>query len=33
MAVGLLLNIHLRTERSLGLGVALRGRAVRSRRF
>jgi rod shape determining protein RodA len=32
MAVGLLLNIHLRTERSLGLGV-LRGRIARSRRF
>lgn len=33
MAVGLLLNIHLRTERSLGLGVVLRGRIARSRRF
>ncbi len=33
MAVGLLLNIHLRTERSLGLGVVLRGRVARSRRF
>ena len=32
MAVGLLLNIHLRTERSLAFGV-LRGRSVRSRRF
>jgi rod shape determining protein RodA len=32
MAVGLLVNIHLRTERSLGLGV-LRGRIARSRRF
>jgi rod shape determining protein RodA len=32
MAVGLLLNIHLRTERSLGFGV-LRGRIARSRRF
>jgi len=33
MAVGLLLNIHLRSERSLGLGVVLRGRIARSRRF
>ncbi len=33
MAVGLLLNIHLRTERSLGFGVVLRGRVARSRRF
>ena len=33
MAVGLLLNIHLRTERSLGIGVVLRGRVARSRRF
>ena len=33
MAVGVLLNIHLRTERSLGLGVVLRGRMARSRRF
>jgi rod shape determining protein RodA len=33
MAVGLLLNIHLRAERSLGLGVVLRGRISRSRRF
>jgi rod shape determining protein RodA len=33
MAVGLLLNVHLRTERSLGLGVVLRGRVARSRRF
>ncbi len=33
MAIGLLLNIHLRTERSLGLGVVLRGRMARSRRF
>jgi rod shape determining protein RodA len=33
MAVGLLLNVHLRTESSLGLGVILRGRAARSRRF
>ena len=33
MALGLLLNIHLRTERSLGAGVVLRGRVVRSRRF
>jgi rod shape determining protein RodA len=33
MAIGLLLNIHLRTERSLGLGVVLRGRVSRSRRF
>jgi rod shape determining protein RodA len=33
MAVGLLLNIHLRTERSLGLGAALRGRAARPRRY
>ncbi|MGH3446337.1 MAG: rod shape-determining protein RodA [Nocardioidaceae bacterium] len=33
MAVGLLLNIHLRTERSLGLGVVLRTRVARSRRF
>ncbi|MGH3506654.1 MAG: FtsW/RodA/SpoVE family cell cycle protein, partial [Nocardioidaceae bacterium] len=32
MAVGLLLNIHLRSERSLGLGAALRGRNTRSRR-
>jgi len=33
MAVGLLLNIHLRTERSLGIGGVLRGRIARSRRF
>ncbi len=33
MAVGLLLNIHLRTERSLGLGIILRDRMARSRRF
>jgi hypothetical protein len=33
MAVGLLINIHLRTERSMGLGVVLRGRLARSRRF
>ncbi len=33
MAIGLLLNIHLRTERSLGLGVVLRGRYARSRRI
>ncbi|MEJ7706195.1 MAG: FtsW/RodA/SpoVE family cell cycle protein [Nocardioidaceae bacterium] len=33
MAVGLLLNIHLHSERSLGLGVVLRGRVARSRRF
>ena len=33
MAIGLLLNIHLRTERSLGLGVVLRGQLTRSRRF
>ena len=33
MAVGLLLNVHLRTERSLGLGVVLRGRIARSRRI
>ncbi len=33
MAVGLLLNIHLRTERSIGLGVVLRERMARSRRF
>ena len=33
MAVGLLLNIHLRTERSLAIGVVLRGRIARSRRF
>jgi len=33
MAIGLLLNIHLRTERSLGLGVVLRDRVARSRRF
>jgi rod shape determining protein RodA len=33
MAVGLLVNIHLRTERSLGLGVVLRSRLTRSRRF
>jgi rod shape determining protein RodA len=33
MAVGLLLNIHLRSERSLGLGVVLSGRMNRSRRF
>lgn len=33
MAIGLLLNIHLRTERSLGIGVVLRGRINRSRRF
>jgi rod shape determining protein RodA len=33
MAVGLLINIHLRTERSLGLGVVLRGRIARSRRY
>jgi rod shape determining protein RodA len=29
MAVGLLVNIHLRTERSIGLGAALRGRTRR----
>jgi len=33
MAIGLLLNIHLRTERSLGIGVVLRGRIARSRRY
>ncbi|MBA2443723.1 MAG: rod shape-determining protein RodA [Nocardioidaceae bacterium] len=33
MAIGLLLNIHLRSERSLGLGIILRDRAARSRRF
>jgi rod shape determining protein RodA len=33
MAVGLLLNIHLRTERSLGIGVVLRSRIARSRRW
>jgi rod shape determining protein RodA len=33
MAVGLLVNIHLRTERTLGLGVVLKGRSIRSRRF
>jgi rod shape determining protein RodA len=33
MAVGLLLNIHLRSERSLGLGVVLRGRRARSRPY
>jgi rod shape determining protein RodA len=33
MAVGLLLNIHLRTERSVGIGVVLRSRIARSRRF
>ncbi|HEY7043133.1 MAG TPA: rod shape-determining protein RodA [Nocardioidaceae bacterium] len=33
MAIGLLLNIHLRTERHLGLGVVLRGRIARSRRI
>ncbi len=34
MAVGLLLNIHLRTERSLSIGVVvLRGRIARSRRY
>jgi rod shape determining protein RodA len=33
MALGLLLNIHLRTEGSLGLGVILRSRMARSRRF
>ena len=33
MAIGLLLNIHLRSERSLGIGVVLRGRTARSRRF
>jgi rod shape determining protein RodA len=33
MAVGLLLNIHLRTERGPGLGVVLRGRIARSRRI
>lgn len=32
MAVGLLLNIHLRSERSLGLSAALRGRSGRSGR-
>ncbi|CAA9349802.1 MAG: Rod shape-determining protein RodA [uncultured Nocardioidaceae bacterium] len=31
MAVGLLLNIHLRAERSLGLGVVVRSRRTRSR--
>src|SRR5262245_12992447 len=33
MAVGLLLNIQLRTESTLGLGVVLRGRVARSRRY
>jgi rod shape determining protein RodA len=33
MAVGLLLNVHLRTESSLGLGGVLRGRLLRSRRY
>jgi rod shape determining protein RodA len=33
MAVGLLLNIHLRTERSVGIGVVLRSRIARSRRW
>ena len=33
MAVGLLLNIHMRTERSIGFGAALRGRAGRTRRY
>jgi rod shape determining protein RodA len=33
MALGLLLNIHLRTEGSLGLGIILRSRMARSRRF
>jgi rod shape determining protein RodA len=33
MAIGLLLNIHLRTERGPGLGVVLRGRIARSRRI
>ncbi len=33
MAIGLLLNIHLRTERSLGIGVVLRVRIARSRRY
>ena len=33
MAIGLLLNIHLRTERSLSIGVVLRGRITRPRRF
>lgn len=31
MAVGLLLNVHLRAERSLGLGVVVRSRRTRSR--
>jgi rod shape determining protein RodA len=33
MAIGLLLNIHLRTERGPGFGVVLRGRIARSRRI
>ena len=33
MAIGLLVNVHLRTERSMGLGVVLRSRLTRSRRF
>jgi rod shape determining protein RodA len=33
MALGLLVNIHLRTEGSLGLGIILRSRMARSRRF
>ena len=33
MAVGLLVNIQLRTESSLGLGSVLRGRVARSRRY
>ncbi len=33
IAVGLLLNIDLRTERSLGLGVVLRGRVAHSRGY
>ncbi len=33
LALGLLLNIHLRTERSISLGVVLRGRIGRTRRY
>lgn len=33
MAVGVLLNIHLRTERALGLGGVMMGRFARSRRY
>ncbi len=32
-AIGLLVNVHLRTERSLGIGVALRSRMSRAHRF